>query len=335
MARSTDGVHWKKLPAEFAGSAAWDSKVLCDATVLVEGSGGPRLVRRGRRRLARREPAWPRSGRAGWYTDNWMNVASPAIPPTAASGIVATNRPGTRHPWPRGAFITLRQPHPAGWRHTADSLTTKVEVSNYPCFQYPPTAGPGLAHVRSGGILRLDVLHVHMPFPLHLRHAGQQNAAPTRRLPFITTLHGTDITLVGADRSYFPITKFSMEHSNGITAVSDSCAARPSSVRITNGNPRHHDFVNWRAIPSDNVKRARPTTRRRARSCSCNLSNFRPVKRVMDCVRILAESAQEVPAHLLMAGDGPDRGPSRTPGRGVARGQARHVSGEAGPPWSG
>src|SRR5271165_4249888 len=99
----------------------------------------------------------------------------------------------------------------------------EVEVSNYPLFQYPPyclALASRMAEVAEA--YELDVLHVHYAIPHSIAALlAQQMVAKVRRLPFITTLHGTDITLVGVDPSYFPITKFSIEQSNGITAISD------------------------------------------------------------------------------------------------------------------
>src|SRR5579862_2122032 len=99
----------------------------------------------------------------------------------------------------------------------------EVEVSNYPLFQYPPyclALASRMAEVAAGN--DLDLLHVHYAIPHSISAMlAQQMLAPKRRLPFITTLHGTDITLVGTDRSYFPITKFSIEQSDGITGISE------------------------------------------------------------------------------------------------------------------
>src|ERR1700694_4915192 len=99
----------------------------------------------------------------------------------------------------------------------------EVEVSTYPLFQYPPYC-LALAS-RMGEVAEaynLDLLHVHYAIPHSISAMlAQQMLAPTRRLPFITTLHGTDITLVGVDPSYFPITKFSIEKSDGVTAISE------------------------------------------------------------------------------------------------------------------
>src|SRR5689334_24368269 len=99
----------------------------------------------------------------------------------------------------------------------------EVEVSNYPLFTYPPyclALSSRMAEVADRH--QLDLLHVHYAIPHSVAALlAQQMLAPKRRLPFITTLHGTDITIVGADRTYFPITKFSIEQSNGVTSISD------------------------------------------------------------------------------------------------------------------
>src|SRR5512138_3057816 len=98
----------------------------------------------------------------------------------------------------------------------------EVEVTTYPLFQYPPyclALASRMAEVAE--CYDLDLLHVHYAIPHSISAMlAQQMLASTRRLPFVTTLHGTDITLVGADRSYFPITKFSIEQSDGITTIS-------------------------------------------------------------------------------------------------------------------
>src|SRR5260370_12302923 len=99
----------------------------------------------------------------------------------------------------------------------------EVEVSTYPLFQYPPYClALASRMVEVAENYGLDLLHVHYAIPHSIAALlAQQMMAPRRRLPFITTLHGTDITLVGLDRSYFPITKFSIEKSNGITSISE------------------------------------------------------------------------------------------------------------------
>jgi N-acetyl-alpha-D-glucosaminyl L-malate synthase BshA len=189
----------------------------------------------------------------------------------------------------------------------------EVEVSNYPLFQYPPyclALASRMAEVAES--YNLDVLHVHYAIPHSIAAMlAQQMLAGTRRLPFITTLHGTDITLVGVDPSYFSITKFSIEKSNGITSISDYLRGQtvqvfgvPNEIRVIK------NFVNCDLYHGDNEKKGASAYAPAGEKLLIHLSNFRPVKRVLDCIRILAEVRKSVPAHLLMVGDGPDRGPA-------------------------
>src|SRR5215510_8400528 len=122
----------------------------------------------------------------------------------------------------------------------------EVEVSNYPLFHYPPyclALASRMAEVAQA--YELDLLHVHYAIP-HSPAAilAQQMLAP-RRLPFITTLHGTDITLVGGDRSYYPITRFSIEKSDGVTSISAYLRNRTIEVFGTENEIRViKNFVN-------------------------------------------------------------------------------------------
>jgi N-acetyl-alpha-D-glucosaminyl L-malate synthase BshA len=189
----------------------------------------------------------------------------------------------------------------------------EVEVSNYPLFQYPPyclALASRMAEVAES--YNLDVLHVHYAIPHSIAAMlAQQMLSPTRRLPFITTLHGTDITLVGVDPSYFPITKFSIEKSNGITSISDYLRVQTVQVfGVRNEIRVIKNFVNCDLYHPDNEKKGAAAYAPNGEKLLIHLSNFRPVKRVQDCIRILAEVRKSEPAHLLMAGDGPERGPA-------------------------
>jgi L-malate glycosyltransferase len=189
----------------------------------------------------------------------------------------------------------------------------EVEVSSYPLFQYPPyclALASRMAEVAE--TYGLDVLHVHYAIPHSIAAMlAQQMLAPKRRLPFITTLHGTDITLVGTDRSYFPITKFSIEQSDGITSISDYLRRETVNVfGVTNEIRVIKNFVNCELYHPDNEKTGASQFAPSGEKLLIHISNFRPVKRVLDCIRILAEVRKSVPAYLLMVGDGPDRGPA-------------------------
>jgi N-acetyl-alpha-D-glucosaminyl L-malate synthase BshA len=242
-----------------------------------------------------------------------VNVGITCYPTYGGSGIVATelglelaNRGHEVHFISYSNPIRLDAGMPRIHYH-------EVEVSTYPLFQYPPyclALASRMAEVAES--YGLDVLHVHYAVPHSISAMlAQQMLAPTRRLPFITTLHGTDITLVGVDPSYFPITKFSIERSNGISAVSDYLRERTVEVfGVANEIRVIKNFVNCDRYKPDERKAGAAQYAPAGEKLLLHLSNFRPVKRALDCVRILAEVRKSTPAHLLMAGDGPDRGPA-------------------------
>ena len=182
----------------------------------------------------------------------------------------------------------------------------EVEVTSYPLFQFPPyTLALASRMAEVAECYKLDLLHVHYAIP-HSAAAelARKMIEPRRRLPVVTTLHGTDITLVGVDRSYFPITKFSIEQSDGITTVSEYLKQRTLDVfGIEKEINVLYNFVNcelYKPVPK------KPG----AKKTLLHLSNFRPVKRPLDCIRILDRVLDEVEAELLMVGDGPERGPA-------------------------
>jgi len=242
-----------------------------------------------------------------------MNVGITCYPTYGGSGIVATElgmelaaRGHEVH------FITYANPirlDPG----TPRIHYHEVEVSNYPLFQYPPyclALASRMADVAEA--YALDLLHVHYAVPHSIAAMlAQQMLAPRRRLPFITTLHGTDITLVGADPSYFAITKFSIEQSDGITAISDDLRRQTEEVFGAGDRIRViKNFVNCDLYHPSRDKGGAAAYSPGGEKLLIHLSNFRPVKRALDCVRILAEVRRTTPARLLMVGDGPDRAPA-------------------------
>jgi L-malate glycosyltransferase len=183
----------------------------------------------------------------------------------------------------------------------------EVEVSTYPLFQYPPYClALASRMVEVAENCDLDILHVHYAIPHSIAALLAQQMMASRRLPFITTLHGTDITLVGLDRSYFPITKFSIEKSNGITSISEDLRRDTYDIfGIDNEIRVIHNFVN---VETYKPMASRPNDEKKL----MHISNFRPVKRVLDCIRILELVLRQTPAHLYMVGDGPDRQAARS-----------------------
>jgi N-acetyl-alpha-D-glucosaminyl L-malate synthase BshA len=179
----------------------------------------------------------------------------------------------------------------------------EVEVSTYPLFQYPPYVLALASRMAEVAEWReLDLLHVHYAIPHSVAAMlARQMTAKSRRLPYVTTLHGTDITIVGADHSYFGITKFSIEESDGVTSISDYLKSETRSVfGVETPIEVIHNFVNCSQYqPAMAPHGGRPRL--------LHISNFRAVKRVNDCIRILAKVREQVDAELWMAGDGPER----------------------------
>src|SRR5580698_128938 len=189
----------------------------------------------------------------------------------------------------------------------------EVEVSNYPLFQYPPyclALASRMSDVAES--YNLDLLHVHYAIPHSISALlARQMTAAKRRLPFITTLHGTDITLVGVDRSYFGITKFSIEQSDGITAISEDLRHDTVDVfGVENEIRVIYNFVNCDTYKPDPERRGADQFAPNGEKLLIHLSNFRPVKRVLDCIRIFAEVRKQANVRLLMVGDGPERAPA-------------------------
>jgi L-malate glycosyltransferase len=184
----------------------------------------------------------------------------------------------------------------------------EVTVTPYPLFDpYPPyTLALATKMAEVAAYEKLDILHVHYAIP-HAISAYLAKQILQSKLKVITTLHGTDITLVGRDESYLPITKFGIEVSDGVTAVSQWLkeetgthfhTAKPIEVIPNFVDPARFRrdtsaFCQMFGAPGDKLV--------------CHVSNFRPVKRVMDVVEVFHKIAAKVPSRLIMIGDGPER----------------------------
>lgn len=259
-----------------------------------------------------------------------MKIGITCYPTYGGSGVVATElglelaqRGHEVH------FISYAQP----FRLTSPQPNIhyhEVEVSRYPLFDYPPydlALATRMAEVAE--LYDLDLLHVHyaIPHSVSALLARQMLAASPskRKLPFVTTLHGTDITLVGQDRSYLPITRYSIMESDGVTAISEYLKERTQrEFDIRNSIAVIYNFVNC-----DIYIRDRQTVARRAEYAQpherilVHLSNFRPVKRITDTIEIFERVLRQTPAKLLLIGDGPDR--SRAEWLAVQKGIHEHV----------
>lgn len=233
-----------------------------------------------------------------------MKIGVTGYPTYGGSGIVATElglelaaRGHDVH------FISYAHPIRLP-RETERVYFHEVEVANYPLFAYPPYCLALASRMfEVAERYSLDLLHVHYAIPHAVSALLARQMMKARRLPFVTTLHGTDISLVGQEPSYFPITKYSIEASDGITTVSGYLERSTREVFGVESEIRViHNFVNCDLYkPAERERAARPRL--------IHISNFRAVKRPWDCVRILAEVRRHVDAELWMVGDGPERGP--------------------------
>jgi N-acetyl-alpha-D-glucosaminyl L-malate synthase BshA len=186
----------------------------------------------------------------------------------------------------------------------------EVEVTTYPLFDHPPyTLALAVKMAEVAEEAGLDLLHVHYAIPHSVSALLARSMAAPRRLPFITTLHGTDITLVGSDRSYLPITRFSIEQSDGVTAISRYLQERTAKeFEIHRPIEVIPNFVNCDLYKRTDNPALRAQWAPNGEPILMHLSNFRPVKRITDVVEIFALVRQKMPAKLVMVGDGPDRG---------------------------
>jgi N-acetyl-alpha-D-glucosaminyl L-malate synthase BshA len=209
-------------------------------------------------------------------------------------------------------FITSSAPFRLTGRE-ANIHFHQVEVFHYPLFEHPPydlALATRMAEVAE--FYQLDLLHVHyaIPHSVSAYLARQMLAVRGVHVPFITTLHGTDITLVGLDRSYLPITRFGIEQSDGVTAISAYLRERTlAAFKIKRPIQVINNFVNcdvYVARPAL-IAELRPQYAAPDESLLVHLSNFRPVKRIADVVKVFAKVAEALPARLLLVGDGPDR----------------------------
>ena len=240
-----------------------------------------------------------------------MKIGIVCYPTFGGSGVVATELGKALADHDHQVhFITYSQPARLDF-FSENLFYHEVSVSNYPLFDYAPyevaLASKMVDVVR---FEKLDILHVHYAIP----HASaafmakQILATFGINIPVVTTLHGTDITLVGRDVTYKPVVTFSINQSDGVTAVSaDLKAATYSHFEIVKDIrviPNFIDLKRFRLTPKGHFKKAIAPMGERI---LVHTSNFRKVKRTKDVVLIFDKILKKVPAKLLMVGDGPDR----------------------------
>lgn len=207
-------------------------------------------------------------------------------------------------------FITYSQPSRLDFLNE-NLFYHEVNIRSYPLFEYAPyelaLASKMVDVVKNE---RLDLLHVHYAIPHASAAYMAKQILKTQgiAIPVVTTLHGTDITLVGKDASYEPVVTFSINQSDGVTAVSEDLRKETyQSFRITNDIeviPNFIDLEKFKKQKKDHFKKAICPN---GEALIVHTSNFRKVKRVGDVITIFANIHNEIPAKLLLIGDGPER----------------------------
>ncbi len=240
-----------------------------------------------------------------------MKIGIVCYPTFGGSGVVATELgKALAENGHQVHFITYSQPARLDF-FSENLFYHEVSVSNYPLFDYAPyevaLASKMVDVVR---FEKLDILHVHYAIP----HASaafmakQILATFGINIPVVTTLHGTDITLVGRDVTYKPVVTFSINQSNGVTAVSEDLKKATYNhfdiVKDIRVIPNFIDLKRFRLTPKDHFKKAIAPMGERI---LVHTSNFRKVKRTNDVILVFKKLIQQIPAKLLMVGDGPER----------------------------
>lgn len=240
-----------------------------------------------------------------------MKIGIVCYPTFGGSGVVATELgKALANEGHQVHFITYSQPARLDF-FSANLFYHEVSVRDYPLFDYAPyesaLASKLVDVVR---FEQLDILHVHYAIP----HASaafmakQILATYGINIPFVTTLHGTDITLVGKDATYKPVVTFSINQSDGVTTVSENLKLDTykhfeiqKEIKVI---PNFIDFNRFSLQPKDHFKRAIAPNNERI---LIHTSNFRKVKRTDDVIKMFQKVQQKIPSKLLMVGDGPER----------------------------
>lgn len=186
----------------------------------------------------------------------------------------------------------------------------EVEMMSYPLFEHQPyTLALATKMAKVAETENLDLLHVHYAIPHSISAIlARESLKPKRYLPVITTLHGTDITLVGADRSYLPITRYGIVQSDGVTAISHYLKDATKEIFQFDDIEVIPNFICQHDYARHPVDELRSSLAPQGEPLLVHVSNFRPVKRPVDCVEILARvSRKGINTRLIMVGDGSER----------------------------
>jgi len=240
-----------------------------------------------------------------------IKIGIVCYPTFGGSGVVATELgKALAQEGHKVHFITYSQPTRLDFLNE-NLFYHEVDFRSYPLFEFPPyelaLASKMVSVVKNE---KLDLLHVHYAIPHASAAYMAKQILKTEGIyiPIVTTLHGTDITLVGKDPSYEPVVTFSINQSDGVTAVSSDLKRETyQHFKITNDIeviPNFIDLEKFKKQKKDHFKKAICPN---GESLVVHTSNFRKVKRIPDVINVFANIRKEIPAKLLMIGDGPER----------------------------
>ncbi|MEO7534720.1 MAG: N-acetyl-alpha-D-glucosaminyl L-malate synthase BshA [Ferruginibacter sp.] len=242
-----------------------------------------------------------------------MNIAIVCYPTFGGSGVLATELGKALADKGHNVhFITYQQPVRLSGFH-ANIFYHEVRVPTYPLFDYPPYE-TALASTMVDVIINnnIQLLHVHyaIPHAAAAYMAKQILSKQDRQIPVITTLHGTDITLVGRDKTYRPVVTFSMNESDILTAVSQNLKEETyKNFKIEKEISVIHNFVDVKRFNKRPVDAFKKLIAPNGEKIIVHASNFRKVKRVDDVLKTFLLINEKLPSKLLLLGDGPERGP--------------------------
>lgn len=245
-----------------------------------------------------------------------MNIGIVCYPTFGGSGVVATELgKALAKEGHKIHFITYSQPTRLDFLNE-NLYYHEVDFRSYPLFDFPPyelaLASTMVSVVKNE---KLDLLHVHYAIPHASAAYMAKQILKTHgiTIPFVTTLHGTDITLVGKDASYEPVVTFSINQSDGVTAVSEHLRKETyASFQITNGIEVIPNFIDLEKFKKQKKEHFKKAICPNDEALVVHTSNFRKVKRVQDVIRVFANLHNEIPSKLLMIGDGPERSKSES-----------------------
>ncbi len=240
-----------------------------------------------------------------------MRIGIVLYPTYGGSGVVATELgKSLARKGHQVHFITYSQPVRLG-SFRENVFYHEVTVSKYPLFEYEPYETV-LTSKMVDVVMHenLDILHVHYAIPHASAAFMAKQILKTHgyNVPFVTTLHGTDITLVGKDPSFEPVISFCINQSDAVTAVSESL--KQDTYKHFNTQREINVIPNFVAQPKKIQRENNPSRCRYAPENEfvlCHISNFRKVKRVKDVLIVFAKVNEKIPAHLILVGDGPER----------------------------